>query len=137
MRSCHAVGVALLCVPLISGCGGRELIPSPNLYVLSDENPYENVPEHFRNNEVDVLYVTDRRRLDGEDGKFAYDHGRSRSMAFGSATLRIGKHDTTWDQLVAASRTPKRRRCIRARRISRRSTYPCSTFEGWTPSAIR
>jgi esterase/lipase superfamily enzyme len=102
------VWAALSCC-LIAGCGDRELIPSPNLYVLSEDDPYENVPEHFRTNEVDVLYVTDRAQTDKDPGAIAYGYERSYSLGYGSATVRIGKEDTTWDQLVAVSRTHKRK----------------------------
>ena len=96
------VWAALSCC-LIAGCGDRELIPSPNLYVLSEDDPYENVPEHFRTNEVDVLYVTDRARTDKDPGAIAYGYERSYSLGYGSATVRIGKEDTTWDQLVRSA----------------------------------
>ena len=102
------VWVALSCC-LIAGCGDRELIPSPNIYVLSEGDPYENVPEHFRTNEVDVLYVTDRARTDKDSGVINYGYERSNSLGYGSATVRIGQEDTTWDQLVAASRTHERK----------------------------
>jgi len=106
------VWVALSCC-LIAGCGDRELIPSPNIYVFSEDDPYENVPEHFRTNEVDVLYVTDRARTNTDTGATTYGYERSYSLGYGSATVRIGKEDTTWDQLVTASRTHKRKDNLR------------------------
>jgi len=89
-------------------CAGPQLVPTPNLYLDSEVNPYADVPDEFRNNRVDVLYVTDRRRVDGEDkGTISYDYGRSASMAFGSALIRYSE-DIAWDQLVRASRSRKR-----------------------------
>ena len=91
------------------GMTGRELISSPNIYVRSEENPYTSVPEHFRTNEVDVLYVTDRARTRAVSGEISYGYGRSYSLCYGSATVRIGKENTTWDRLIAASRTHQRK----------------------------
>ena len=92
---------------LVSG-GAPELVPTPNLYADSEVNPFAEVPVEFRNNQVDVLYVTDRQRVDaGAMGKVAYDHRRSTSMAFGSAVIQYGRN-VTWDELVKASRSRKR-----------------------------
>ena len=92
---------------LASG-GAPELVPTPNLYADSEANPFADVPVEFRNNQVDVLYVTDRHRVDGgETGKVAYDYRRSTSMAFGSAVIQYGGN-VTWDELVKASRRRKR-----------------------------
>ena len=92
---------------LVSG-GAPELVPTPNLYADSEVNPFADVPVEFRNSQVDVLYVTDRQRVDaGAMGKVAYDHRRSTSMAFGSAVIQYGQN-VTWDELVKASRSRKR-----------------------------
>lgn len=45
----------------------RQLIPTPNLYINSDQNPFLDVPPAFRNNEVNVLYVTDRQPVEQKD----------------------------------------------------------------------
>ena len=103
--------VLVIAVVLIQGTlSGKttELVPTPNLYANSGQNPFADVPMVFRNNQVDVLYVTDRRRVEGDEpGDIAYDHGRSTSMAFGSAVIRYGEN-VTWEELVTASRTRKR-----------------------------
>ncbi|HEU5179299.1 MAG TPA: alpha/beta hydrolase [Candidatus Polarisedimenticolia bacterium] len=92
---------------LVSG-GTPELVPTPNLYADSETNPFTDVPVEFRNNQVDVLYVTDRRRIEGSaEDMVAYDFGRSPSMAFGSAVIQYGEN-VTWDELVKASRSRKR-----------------------------
>lgn len=114
----------------IFGNTDQELIPSPNIYVVSEDDPYEDVPEHFRTNKVDVLYVTDRGRTDKEPGATAYGYGRSYSLAYGSATVRIGKEDTPWDQLVTASRTHKRSESLRVSiaNIEEKSRFPETPF---------
>ena len=102
---------SLVAVVLASGavaCAGPQLISTPNLYLDSEVNPYVDVPSEYRNNHVDVLYVTDRRRVDGEEeDTISYDYRRSDSMAFGSAVIRYGEN-VTWDELVNASRSRKR-----------------------------
>lgn len=104
-------GVLVIAVVSIFGLlsGGKpELVPTPNLYTHSQVNPFADVPVEFRNNQVDVLYVTDRRRVDGEEaGEVAYDYQRSTSMAFGSAVIEYGEN-VTWDELVTASRSRER-----------------------------
>jgi esterase/lipase superfamily enzyme len=106
VRRQQTCGIAVL-LGLAAGCGGRELIPTPNLFVRSAEDPFAAVPEPFRTNRVDVLYLTDRTRVETDDGSVKYDHGRSESLAFGSATVTFGD-DVSWEALVAASRTDDR-----------------------------
>ena len=77
-----AITLALSLALAAAGCGGPELIPTPNLYIDAGEDPFADVPEVYQNNKVDVLYVTDRRPVEQEDGTVKYDHGRSYSMAF-------------------------------------------------------
>ena len=92
-------------------CGGCEsgpaLVAAPNLYADSNENPYANVPPMLQANTAMVLYATDR---DSEtvEGVFGYSAKRSRRVAFGLATVRLGEPETTWDELAKASRTRER-----------------------------
>ena len=93
---------------LVVGCGGkRQLMPTPNVYVNSTSNPFANVPPEFRNNQVDVLYATDRQPMTQEDGTLEYGYGRSRSLAFGSCVVKIGEN-VSWETLVKNSRVHKR-----------------------------
>ena len=57
---------------------------------------------------VDILYATDRKREGDEDDPLKYGYRRSYSLACGSLVVEIGK-DLSWDDLVAASRTKKRK----------------------------
>ena len=76
------LAVVLVLLFVVTGCGGLELIPTPNLYVGSDVNPFAGVPEALQSNQVDVLYVTDRKpEQDDEDDPLRYGYGRSLSMA--------------------------------------------------------
>jgi hypothetical protein len=92
---------------LAAGCGGTMLMPTPNLYALTPDNPFPDVPPCFRKNTVDVLYATDRAPESDIAENPRYGYRRSRSLAFGMTTVRIGK-DVPWDALVAASRSALR-----------------------------
>jgi hypothetical protein len=54
----------LLLVPialvLATGCAGPRLMPTPNLYAHTPDNPFPDVPPALRTSTVDVVYVTDR-----------------------------------------------------------------------------
>ncbi|MHC4141085.1 MAG: alpha/beta hydrolase [Planctomycetota bacterium] len=98
--------LVVLC--LLAGCGQRELIETPNLYLEPDLYPFADVPSPLRTNTVDILYATDRKREGDEDDPVKYGYRRSDSVACGSLIVEIGR-DVTWDELVEASRTKKRK----------------------------
>ena len=127
-----SVWPAVILIVLVgsTGCSGRKLVPSPNLYVLAKQSPFEAVPEHFRSPEVDVLYVTDRKPIQEKDGTITYSHERSRSMAFGSVLVRLGEEDTTWEELAAASWTAKRKGKLPVSvvRIEEKNRFPETPF---------
>lgn len=93
---------------LATGCGGPELMPTPNLYSHTPDNPFADVPPPLRTNTVELAYVTDRQPQGDTSSEPRYGFGRSKSLAFGLTTVRIG-NNVSWDDLVAASRTAKRR----------------------------
>ncbi len=101
---CSLVLVAILAV--LGGCQ-RQLIPTPNLYLDRELDPFADVPPPLRTNTADLLYATDRLPEGGEDGHTEYGYKRSRSLAFGSCVVEIG-NKVTWDVLVEAGRTKKR-----------------------------
>jgi esterase/lipase superfamily enzyme len=104
--------LALAAVVFLSnvvGCSkpGPALVSAPNLYADSDANPYESVPVELQGNTATVVYATDREPETIED-VYGYGYKRSRTVSFGLCTVRMGEPQTTWDQLVAASRTRER-----------------------------
>lgn len=103
LLSCPATALALF---LLVGCS-RNLMPTPNLYVGAEADPFAGVPEPFQQPWVDILYATDRVPETKDDGSLAYTAGRSRSLAFGTARVHIGR-DLTWAQLVELSRQHER-----------------------------
>jgi esterase/lipase superfamily enzyme len=97
-------------VALLEGCGSKApaLVSAPNLYVDSAEDPYGSVPPELRTNTATVIYATDRQS-ETIEGVHGYNAERSRTVSFGLATVRMGGPETTWDQLVTASRTRERK----------------------------
>ena len=66
----------LLAVCLLAGCQGPRLMPTPNVYMQSQSNPFADVAPPLRTNTVDVLYATDRQPIPQDDGTLAYGYGR-------------------------------------------------------------
>jgi esterase/lipase superfamily enzyme len=101
------LGLMLGALVLAAGCGGTMLMPTPNLYALTPDNPFAAVPPGFRTSTLDILYATDREPESDIAQNPKYGYRRSRSLAFGITTVRIGK-DMPWDALVDASRSAAR-----------------------------
>jgi esterase/lipase superfamily enzyme len=108
MSTVHRILVVLVTLTLLAGCHQRVLAPTPNLYVHAETDPYANVPPELQTSAADILYATDRRPEGDQDGSVEYGYERSKSMAWGSCVVEIG-NDVSWDELVAASRTEKRK----------------------------
>ena len=106
---------------LAAGCVrpvlGPTLMPTPNLYAHTPDNPFPDVPPALRTSTVDVVYATDREPEGDPAQDPKYGSRRSKSLAFGMTTVRIGK-DVSWDDLVAASRS-----------VGRHVSLPMSTVE--------
>lgn len=94
------------------GCAGPTLAPTPNLYWATGEHPYDEVPEVFQTILTEIVYATDRVRETNRQGEHHYGYHRSHSLALGIATVKMGREDTTWDDLVAASTVKDRTRNI-------------------------
>jgi len=112
-RRTQAMRLALLLLlhTVVTGCGGHTLAPTPNLFWATGEHPFDDVPEAWQTTDVEIFYATDRRGEADDQVGIAYGYGRSHSVAFGEATVQIGD-DLTWEELVEASTTKKRRRKI-------------------------
>ena len=57
----------LVLLPILVGCQ-RQLIPTPNLYLDRELDPFANVPSPLKTTTVDLLYATDRQIKSGEEG---------------------------------------------------------------------
>ena len=83
------------------------MMPTPNVYINAKIDPYNNLAEGLKNNKVRLFYVTDRLPEKDGKGNLRYGHGRSSSLAFGTAEVDLGQ-DITWEELLEASRIQKR-----------------------------
>ncbi len=103
---------ALAAVWLSVGCSSPPaMVSTPNLFSDSTVNPYESVPTELQGNSATVVYATDRQP-ETIEGVYSYSAKRSRQVSFGLCTVRMGQPETTWDELVAASRTRKRKQPV-------------------------
>lgn len=92
----------------MTGCsGGRQLMPTPTLYLQPAADPFAAVPAELRTTSVKLLYATDRVPEVSKKNEFGYGFGRSPSMAFGDCVVSIGEN-ISWDDLVRNSRMSKR-----------------------------
>ncbi len=102
------LSAALVLLLVGVGCSSRTyLMPTPNIYTQADWNPFADVPPSLQSDEVSVLYMTDRAPTASDSDAWEYGDGRSRSPAFGEATVQIGG-DLSWSEVVEASRSAKR-----------------------------
>ncbi len=90
------------------------MAPAPNLYTDSDINPFENVIPEYQTNTVEVIYATDRLPQNQPGERIRYRWQRSMSLAFGVATVELGR-EVSWEQLVQASRNARRETPINIR----------------------
>ena len=108
MMSARAHGSFLACVLMIAGCAEtRQLMPTPNLYTDEKATLFEALPQEYASTLVELIYVTDRAPETDEAGKLRYGYNRSNSLAIGTTVVNLG-HNTTWEELVEASRTHTR-----------------------------
>lgn len=123
----HALCVATVCVAC--GCATRDLMPTPNLYVMQPAAAFRDVPDSQRRSDVVVPYATDRARTVREDGVVWYGHGRSTRLALGACRVEFGE-GLTWEELVALSTTSVRRTHVplRITEIEEYLSYPDTPF---------
>jgi esterase/lipase superfamily enzyme len=106
--SARVHGLILACVLLIAGCAEtRQLMPTPNVYADEKSTLFEALPQEYANTLVELIYMTDRAPETDEAGKLRYGYNRSNSLAIGTTVVNLG-HNTTWEELVEASRTHTR-----------------------------
>ncbi|MHC4965359.1 MAG: hypothetical protein ACYTGE_10640, partial [Planctomycetota bacterium] len=79
MRKQVCAASMLFVVVALIGCKGRELMPTPNLYVGSETDPFVDVVPVYHTSSVELLYLTDRQPEETRDGSLEYGYGRSPS----------------------------------------------------------
>ena len=57
----HRLFAILAAASLLTGCAGRPLMPTPDLYTVGGTPAFGDLPAELESNRVDILYVTDRK----------------------------------------------------------------------------
>jgi esterase/lipase superfamily enzyme len=105
---CRNGVVLLLTVIALAGCAtSRSLMPTPNLYASGRQKPFTKISPELKTNRVELFYVTDRKPEKDKNGRLVYGYGRSNSIAFGTATVKIGEN-VSWEKLLENSRRHER-----------------------------
>lgn len=89
---------------LLAGCASRATLPVPP-NVLRDGSgtvQLEQLPERARTPDMRVLYVTDRQNAGPGRRGDEYAFGRSTTLSYGWATVRLGGRPS-WDELARYS----------------------------------
>ena len=96
-------GLLIILMATIACSSSRPLMPAPNVYQgQSAEQVFADVPEEWQQSRMRLVYATDRKPRDNQDGSFAYGSGRSASLALGTAVVEIGGHPT-WEEFTESS----------------------------------
>ena len=92
---------------VLAGCAtNHPMMPTPVLYTGENARPLFTDSSLRRRPSLDLLFITDRAKAE-QAGDPPYTAERSRSMAFGSATIEFGEH-VSWDALVRESTATQR-----------------------------
>ena len=100
----------VIIVAFLSGCFGSDeyvMMPTPNLYLQAQANPFAAVPPALRSSRADILYVTDRLPEGSSAASPVYGYHRSRYMSYGISEVEFGER-LSWEGLVLASRARTR-----------------------------
>jgi esterase/lipase superfamily enzyme len=75
---------------------------TPNIYLQQQASLFGTLPDEVKTANLELLYVTDRTRIDDLTGSPLYGYGRSRSAAFGVVEVVPGS-GLDWNQIVTSS----------------------------------
>ena len=128
--ACSAFFIACLALALTGCASNLLLMPTPALYAGAHAKPlFDEMATDSRDPSLDLLFVTDRAPIE-QTGGLAYTATRSRSMAFGSATIEFGE-DLTWQKLARESTATHRDRPVQLRlgSTTELGRFPATPFE--------
>jgi esterase/lipase superfamily enzyme len=122
-----------IAVVLSAACScSQQLMPTPNLIIQSDDDPFDDVPAALQTSDADILFVTDRAETKDKKGQPQFGHERSKALSYGSFVVGIGKN-INWADLVSDSRTKSRRKALP---LSRREIRVAGQFPATPPPRI-
>ncbi len=133
--NCPVTLVLALVALALGGCQER-LMPTPNVYASGKYQLYGDLDPSLRTSKVDVLYVTDRAPIQKKGRLAGYGYGPSRSLAFGSCVVEIGR-DVSWETLLKESTQRKRivSLPLRVRSVSEMGRFPHTPWPLVSPSS--
>ena len=106
MTTCNAknmFGLTIILMVTVACSSARPLMPVPNVYRgQTAEQVFGDAPKDWHQSNMKLMYATDRKPRDNEDGSFGYGSGRSASLAFGTAVIEI-KDDLSWEEFSTLS----------------------------------
>ncbi len=100
-RSC-SVSILVVAALLVQGCAHTMMKP-PNYYLVSGVDPFEQLDPGLTGSQVELLYITDRSKESDSEGNLKYGHGRSPSIAYGTAVVELGRN-LSWESLLDYTR---------------------------------
>ena len=112
-RGTRAAAPIVAIALILTGCAATfPMMPTPALYTGADARQlFDDAGDKGRGPSLDLLFVTDRAPATQADD-VPYTARRSRSLAFGSATIEFGEN-LSWEALVDASTAARRSRPVR------------------------
>jgi|GEM_PF-237184 len=89
---------------LTSGCQKTVyMMPSPAAISAGELDPFANTPEEERSSNIRVGYVTNRMPIGAKEARF-YGRDFDQDLRMGTALVRIGDGEKTWDEIIEMSR---------------------------------
>ncbi|VAV91387.1 hypothetical protein MNBD_ALPHA02-2181 [hydrothermal vent metagenome] len=103
----------LFCILLLlSACSSTHpLATTPNVYLNIADYPAQEMMQAKQTTTPDIIYVTDRLAELNKKGDLVFGAKRSSAMVVGKVTVQYGD-GTSWEDLIAASQTQKRKKKI-------------------------
>ena len=106
MSTCNAkniFGLTVILMVTVACSSARPLMPAPTVYRgQTAEQVFGDVPKDWHQSQMKLMYATDRKPRENEDGSFGYGSGRSASLAFGTALVEI-EGNPSWEEFTELS----------------------------------
>lgn len=116
----------IVLVMLLTGCARTMMLP-PGIYTADEFPVFDQLDPTLAKSRVDIIYLTDRLVEIGESGAPGYGTGRSTSLAFGEATVEIGR-DLSWGEIVAFSKGTGSKPTLNLVGVEERGRFPATPY---------
>ncbi|MEP3047461.1 MAG: alpha/beta hydrolase [Roseibium sp.] len=107
--------VSVLCIGLLTACGGGavssiNLMPSPEVFVSTDIDPFPDNGSQQKIQHTKLFYVTDREPATAQDSALRYTSERGHIMRAGTATVSMSPEAKTWEDVRSITQSKPRNR---------------------------